>query len=89
MVTSRSESKAMDDKKVDLIDTENKLPCNIQLKKTIKTPDYFSIRQDAPTNLPFCIIWNKQIPTEKTFRSAGEVVILPKDYFYELINNNK
>lgn len=48
VVTSRSESKAMDDKKVDLIDTEGKLPFYVQLKRTIKTPDYFAIRSECP-----------------------------------------
>ena len=38
VVTSRSESKSMDDKKVDLIDTEGKLPYYVQLKKTQNTP---------------------------------------------------
>lgn len=77
----------MDDKKVDLIDTEGKLPCNIQLKRTIKCPDYFAIREDAPKDKPFCLIWNKQKPTESTFRSVGEVVFCDKDFFYELLKN--
>ena len=54
--TSRSESKAMDDKKVDLIDKDGKLPY-LQLKRTIKTPDYFAIKKECPlTDKPFCII---------------------------------
>ena len=32
--TSRSESKSTDDNKVDIVDTEHKLPVNIQIKKT-------------------------------------------------------
>ena len=47
VVTSRSESKNMDNNKVDLIDTENKLPCYIQLKKTTSTPQYFSIQKET------------------------------------------
>ena len=83
--TSRSESKAMDDKKVDLIDKDGKLPY-LQLKRTIKTPDYFSIKKECPlTDKPFCIIWNKQVGTEKTFRSVGELVMIDKDFFYQLI----
>lgn len=56
VVTSRSESKSMDDKKVDLIDTENKLFFNPQLKATIKTPDYFGIAKECPLkDKPFVI----------------------------------
>ncbi len=45
--TSRSESKSMDDKKVDIIDKEGKLPY-MQLKRTQKTPDYFKIATECP-----------------------------------------
>lgn len=55
VVTSRSESKALDNMKVDLTDTTGLLPCNIQLKKTIKTPDYFAIKEDAPIDKPFIV----------------------------------
>ena len=47
VVTSRSESKSMDDNKVDLIDKENKLPCAIQLKSTQSIPSYFKIRSES------------------------------------------
>lgn len=86
VVTSRSESKTVDDNKIDIIDKDNLLPCNIQLKRTIKYPNYFDIESQCPVkDKPFVIIWNCQKPTEKTFRSLGELVILPKAFFYELI----
>lgn len=50
IVTSRSESKSMDDNKVDLIDKENKLPCAIQLKCTQSIPSYFKIRSESTVN---------------------------------------
>ena len=85
VVTSRSESKQMDDKKIDIIDKNGMLPY-LQLKRTIKTPDYFAIKKECPlTDKPFCIIWNKQVSTEKTFRSAGELVMLDKNFFYQLL----
>lgn len=88
VVTSRSESKRIDDAKVDLIDTQNELGCLLQLKLTQATPNYFKIREGCPIkDKPFCIIWNKTKPTESTYRSQGEVVMIPKDYFYELIKN--
>ena len=86
VVTSRSESKRMDDNKVDIIDTENKLPVNIQIKKTIATPNYFKIRSDSTVNPEtFVIIWAKQEPKEKNIITVGEVVIMDKLLFYKLI----
>lgn len=84
--TTRQVSKLMDDQKIDLVDTENKLKCLLQLKLTQATPNYFKIRKECPIKeQPFCIIWNKTKPTDSTFRSEGEVVILDKDFFYKLI----
>lgn len=86
VVTSREESKRADDNKVDLIDTERKLPCNIQLKKTIATPQYFKIRSE--TTVPpesFVLFWNKQKNVNDRFVSEGEVVLLDKKFFYELL----
>lgn len=86
--TSRSESKATDDNKVDIIDTENKLPCSIQLKKTQVTPQYFNIRSQSTVDPEtFCIIWNKQEKKETNICSVGECVIIDKNFFYKLIKN--
>lgn len=89
VVTSRSESKSMDDNKVDLIDTEHKLPFNAQLKATIKTPDFFGIKKECPfVDKPFIIFWKKTRPTDSTFRAEGELVMLEKSYFYELLKKS-
>ena len=87
VVTSRSESKSMDDKKVDLVDRSGKLPCYIQLKNTVNTAQYHAIKKECPLkDKPFIVIWNKQVKKEKVFGSAGEVVIMDKDFFYELLS---
>ena len=87
VVTSRSESKSMDDKKVDLVDRSGKLPCYIQLKNTVNTPQYHAIKKECLLkDKPFIVIWNKQVKKEKVFGSAGEVVIMDKDFFYELLS---
>lgn len=87
VVTSRSESKSMDDKKVDLVDRSGKLPCYIQLKNTVNTPQYHAIKKECSLkDKPFIVIWNKQVKKEKVFGSAGEVVIMDKDFFYELLS---
>jgi len=86
IVTSRSESKAMDDNKVDLIDKENKLPCSIQLKCTQNIPQYFKIRSESTVNPEdFVIIWSKQEKREVNIISVGEAVIMDKSLFYKLI----
>lgn len=86
VVTSRSESKRMDDAKVDLIDTEGKMPFYPQLKRTINTPQYFKIREESPVDPEkFVLFWNKQEAKETNICSVGECVILDKKFFYELI----
>lgn len=90
VVTSRSESKAMDDMKIDLIDKEDKLPFYTQIKRCIKYPNYIEIRKACPLkDKEFVLFWNIQKTTESTFRSEGEVVVLDKKFFYELIKNYK
>lgn len=57
IVTSRSESKSTDDKKVDLIDTEDRFPYYVQLKCTQVTPAYHQISAECPLkDKPFIII---------------------------------
>lgn len=86
VVSSRSESKAMDNNKVDIIDKENKLPCAIQIKHTIATPQYFSIREESTVpNEDFCIIWDKQEKKNVNIVTIGTAVIMDKQLFYKLL----
>lgn len=86
VVTSRSESKAMDDNKVDIIDKDNLLPCKLQLKSTQSIPSYFKIRSESTVNPEeFVIIWSKQEKREVNIVSVGEAVIMDKKLFYKLI----
>ena len=88
VVTSRSESKRTDDMKVDLIDKDGRLPFYAQCKKTKNTPSYFGIESECSLkDKPFVIFWNKQEVKEGNVNmsSAGEVVMIPKEYFYKLI----
>ena len=56
-VSSRAESKLADANKIDVIDKSNNLPIAIQLKKTIQTPSYFTIRSESTVDpITFCII---------------------------------
>lgn len=84
--TSRSESKTVDNNKVDIIDTENKLPIQIQLKKTQNIPNYFKIRDESTVNPEdFCVIWAKQEPRETNIITIGEVAIIDKKMLYKLL----
>jgi hypothetical protein len=86
--TSRSESKSADDNKIDIIDTENKLPINIQLKKTQSIPSYFKIRSESSSDpKKFCIIWAKQEKKETNICTVGECAIISKELLYELIKS--
>ena len=87
--TAREQSKALDDQKVDLVDMRGDLPFHAQLKRCIKYPNYIEIRKSCPLkDKEFVLFWNVQKPTESTFRSEGEVVILDKNFFYKLIEQH-
>jgi len=86
VVSSRSESKAMDDNKVDIIDKANKLPCYIQIKHQIQTPPYFQIRKQ--TTVPkekFVILWDKQEAKNTNIVTVGRCAIMDINLFYSLI----
>lgn len=84
--TSRSESKAVDNNKIDIVDTNKKLPVEIQLKKTQSIPSYFKIRSESTVDPnKFCILWAKQEKKKKNICTVGEAVIMSKEMFYELI----
>lgn len=84
-VRAAGESKKVDNNKIDIIDTEHKLPVNIQAKNTANLPNYFTIR-DACTDKskPFCLAW-KKAPTGGE-NSPGAVVLVPYEYFLQLLS---
>lgn len=83
-VSSRSQNKAADANKIDVVDMNNELPVNIQSKYTQNIPNYFDIR-DACTDKtkPFCMIWKKA--GKDGAQSRGTVAVIPVEYFYELL----
>lgn len=86
--SSRAVNKMADANKIDVVDLNGELPCNIQTKNTISTPRYFAIR-DACTDKdkPFCVIWKKT--GTSGHNSEGTIAMIPLDYFLELISKNK
>jgi hypothetical protein len=78
--SSRSESKSLDNDKVDIADPENVMGFYVQCKATKNYPDVIE---------PLVIFWNKQVQKEKNMGSAGEFVIMTKKMFYDLIRKNE
>ena len=88
IATSRSASKALDNMKIDIYDEDGVLPCYFQLKKTQTTPSVKKINAEVgKLDKPLCIIWNIQQKKEGNVNitSAGEYAIIPKQFFYELM----
>ena len=80
--TTRNNSRALDAMKIDIYD--NTLPCYIQAKYTQNIPNYFNIREDCGLkDRPFCIAWKKAGKDGE--QSPGTVMVIPIEYFYELI----
>lgn len=84
--SSRSESKNLDNDKIDIAETEDKLPMYVQCKCTQKYPDVIANIKNCPRkDRPLVIFWNKQVDKGVNMGSDGEYVIMPKSFFYELI----
>lgn len=73
-VTSRSESKRMDDAGVDLMYTE---PFNIQAKRWASNPNYSEVLNSMPQDNNYNVIFHKK-PRQ------GDVVVMPIDHFNEV-----
>lgn len=86
--SARSQSKNLDNAKVDIAETQDKLPFYVQLKCTKNTPNYFKIREECPlTDRDLVLFWNRQEVKEGqvNMSSKGEVVFVPKELFYKLL----
>lgn len=88
VVTTRAESKNMDDKGVDIIQTPGftvELPCYLQIKKSINTPNL----EDCIVILdkPMAVIHVKVKKKNTRFFEVGEYVYMTKDFFYKLLND--
>ena len=81
--SSRSQSKNLDNNKVDIFDLNGNLPILIQAKCTQNTPNYFGIEGDCPIkDKPFTIIWKKQ---EKDLQSPGTIAMVPVEILWDYL----
>lgn len=77
-VTSRGESRKMDNSKIDII--SDSLPCYVQAKNLQNNPSYFNIESECPLkDKPFVICWKKSDEQNKA------IAMIPIDFFYELL----
>ena len=87
-VRAAGESKKADNNKIDIVDTDRKLPVNIQCKNTQNLPNYFTIRDSCGLkDRPFVMCWKKAGKDGEP--SPGTVAVIPIDYFYQLISKLK
>ena len=86
LCTARSESKNLDNAKVDIADPNNVLDFYVQAKSTQNLPSVKKINSEVGRkDKPLVIFWNAQEKREVNIVSVGEYVIFPKEYFYELL----
>lgn len=84
--TSRSESKSLDDAKIDIADLDNVLPCYFQLKSTLNIPNIPLLNEQVGLkDKPFCILWNAREKVNTNQKSRGEFAIITKEFLYKLI----
>lgn len=86
VVTTRSESKRMDDMGVDLIQLPSpifELPCYFQVKKTLQTPSFDLF--EAKLDKPLVVVYMKQEKKGSRFFTVGEYAIMKKEFLYKLL----
>ena len=87
--TSRSESKKLDDAKIDVADPDNVMDFYIQAKSTQNTPSIKQINAEVGLkDKPLVILWNAQEKREVNCISVGKYAIIPYEYFKKLISQN-
>lgn len=86
IVSTRFESKRMDDAGVDLIQLPHPnvpLPCYVQVKKTINTPSEELLKVELEK--PLVIVHQKQVKKGSRFYTDDQYVMMKKDFFYKLL----
>ena len=90
LCTSRSDSKKLDDMKIDISDPDNVLPFYVQCKKTQNLPPIKKLNDVVgKKDKSLAIFWNAQELKEgnTNITSQGEYVIITKQLFYKLFRS--
>jgi len=85
VVSTRSESRTLDNAGVDII---GNIPCYIQCKNLVTNASYHLLLSSdkLPKDKPTVIMHKKTKKANTRFIAQGEYVIMTKEYFYKLIN---
>ena len=78
-----SESKKLDNNKIDIADINNELEIAIQCKSTQNLPDYYTIREACTDPRDLALIWKKT--AEENSISKGTLAIIPFNLFLEFL----
>lgn len=88
--TARSESRNLDNMKIDIADPDDVMQFYVQAKITQNTPQIKKINEEVGLkDKPLCIMWNAQKKINVKQVSVGEYAIIPKELFYKLLRNQK
>lgn len=83
-VSSRSNSKNLDNMKIDVDDLQGNLPVYIQCKATQSTPSYFNISEECPLkDKDFVVVWKKQ--DKDGGQSPGTIFMAPINILYDYL----
>ena len=83
-VSSRSNSKMLDNSKIDIDDLNGNLPVYIQCKATQSTPSYFKIEEECPLkDKSFVVCWKKQ--DKDGGQSPGTIFMAPISMLYDYL----
>jgi 3-methyladenine DNA glycosylase AlkC len=88
VVTARSESRNMDNKKVDVfspLGVDNSLPFYVQCKNSKSRPNYHKILNEMPDDRVPIILHRQTHKVNTKFVTDGDYVIMKKEDFYNLI----
>ena len=86
VVSTRSESKRLDDLGVDLIqlpDPDVELPCYVQVKKSLNMPSESLLETDLAKHL--VLVHQKQTKKGSRFYTERQYIIMKKEFFYKLL----
>lgn len=90
LVSARSESRNLDNDKIDIADPENVLPFYVQCKCTKAYPKYHElIPECVRTDRPLIVFHNKQVNKKVNMASVGEFIIMQESYFDEIKDEKK
>lgn len=82
LVSSRSQNRSLDNAKIDIAETEDKLPFYCQCKATANTPNIEDISESCPyKDRPLIIFWKKQ----REGSISKDYVLMPKELLYKLL----